>query len=355
MRPAFGDALDRVGGKDVETHHRRIADLAGERRAEAVHVDPARLGRALGAMADRLASPGDIVRRGVVEPATAHADLPDDRRKRGERATRLAAVAMPLDAVGKLQQGRFGRAIAASQRHDLLCRDAGDRGDALAAGTPSLAARRSSQPTLCCAQPGFVMKSFGEEDVHESERQRAVGRRARPQMLVSRSRGRRAPGIDDDDVGAVALRLAHEGHEVWRRAGRIVSPDDDEPAVADIARVGGEASAERHLDRGLGGGAADRALQTAGAHPVPETDAGDSALQQAKRAAEGIGEDRRRAVLGDDRLPPLGDLADGLIPGDARPLAAPLGARRGAAGTAAGPGSRRGPDMDAPWRRASPG
>src|ERR687893_189346 len=100
-------------------------------------------------------------------------------------------------------------------------------------------------------------------------------------MLVSRSRGRRAPGIDDDDVGAVALRITHEGHEVWRRAGRIVSPDDDQSTVANIASVWGEASAERHLDRGFGRGAADRALQTANAHPVPETDTGDSPLQQA--------------------------------------------------------------------------
>ena len=319
----IGRSAHRVGCEDVETHHRRIADLPGERRAKAIHVHPARLGWALRAMAQCLASPGDIVRRGVVKPTTSHAELPDDRRERGERAARLTTIAMPLDAVGKLQQGRFCRAIPASQSNDLRRRNTGDRGDSLRwVLLHSLAEILPADAVL--AQPRLIMKSFSEEDVHESERQRAVGRRARPQMLVGRSRGRRAPGIDDDDVGAVALCVTHEGHEVWRRAGRIVSPDDDEPTVANIASVRGKATAERHLDRGFGCGPADRTLQSADAHPVPETDTGDSALQQPERAAEGIRKDRRRAVLGDDVLPSLGDLADGLIPGDAGPLAAPL-------------------------------
>src|SRR5215213_6455460 len=222
-------------------------------------------------MAQCLASPGDIVRRGVVEPTTSHANLPDDRRERGERAACLTAVAMPLDAVGKLQQGRFCRAIPASQSNDLLRRNTGDGGDSLRwVLLHSLAEILPADAVL--AQPRLIMKSFSEEDVHESERQRAVSCRARSQMLVSRPRCRRAPGIDDDDVGAVALRVTHEGHEVRRRSGRIVSPDADESTVAHVASVGGEASAERQLDRGFGRGAADRTRYTADAYPAPETE-----------------------------------------------------------------------------------
>ena len=40
----------RVGGKDVQAHHRRVADLPGERRAKAIHVYATRLRRALRVM-----------------------------------------------------------------------------------------------------------------------------------------------------------------------------------------------------------------------------------------------------------------------------------------------------------------
>src|SRR5687768_1734401 len=110
-----------------------------------------------------------------------------------------------------------------------------------------------------------------------------------------------------------------------RRGARgIVTPDDDQTAVGNIAGIGRLERPEGHLDGRLRGDAAERTTQAGGAHPLPESDARHSSLEQAERATERIGEDRGRAVLGDDVPPALGDLADGLLPGDASPLAASL-------------------------------
>ena len=43
MQAGVGTGADRVRGEDVEAHDRRVGDLAGQRRAEAVHVDATRL------------------------------------------------------------------------------------------------------------------------------------------------------------------------------------------------------------------------------------------------------------------------------------------------------------------------
>src|SRR5215211_1864877 len=72
----------------------------------------------------------------------------------------------------------------------------------------------------------------------------------------------------------------------------------------------------------------ERTSRASGARRPPSVilTAVSAAAPQLERAAEGVGQDRRRAVLGDDPLPPLRNLSDGVIPGDTGPLAAPLGA-----------------------------
>ena len=98
------------------------------------------------------------------------------------------------------------------------------------------------------AQPGFVVQSFREEDVHQC---RAPARRRSPDSgAMCRSADRAvvdATGVDDDDVGAVALRVTQDGHEVGRGAGGIVSPDEDQSTVEDIAGVRRRIAAEGHL------------------------------------------------------------------------------------------------------------
>src|SRR5262249_34252087 len=102
----------------------------------------------------------------------------------------------------------------------------------------------------------------------------------------------------------------------------VVAPEDDELAVDDVLVGGAVALAEGGLDGGLGGGAADAAFELRGAEAVPEAAAGGDPLHPGEGAAVAVGLDGLRAGLGDDRLPPAGDLAEGLAPGDALPLAA---------------------------------
>ena len=143
---------------------------------------------------------------------------------------------------------------------------------------------------------------------------------------ASRLRARlRATRIDDNDLTAGALCLSQKRHEVRRRGDRVVSPDEDELAVQNLAVGRTPAFAEGGLDGHLGRGAADAALQLARAQPVPQPGAGHDHLHQAERAAVAVGQNRLRARLGDDRFPACGDLVDRLFPGDAPPLSAALG------------------------------
>ncbi len=83
-----GRGGDRVGAEDEERFDRRVVDLAGQRRAEAVHVD-----RTRGSAGIRLAwptasrVPAHIAAGAVGQPAAAHAVLAGHGRQAGSART----------------------------------------------------------------------------------------------------------------------------------------------------------------------------------------------------------------------------------------------------------------------------
>src|SRR5215207_1097343 len=156
-------------------------------------------------MADGFGVPGNPATGAVGEAAASDAILADDRGQAGEGASGLAAVAVALDTVGELEQGGFGGAVAAGEGDDRLGGHAGDRGDALRRVLASALAQVFPTKGVG-AEPGFVMEPFGEEDVHQAQGKGAVGGGSGANMFVGAAGGEGATRVDDDDVGAVALR-----------------------------------------------------------------------------------------------------------------------------------------------------
>jgi hypothetical protein len=67
------------------------------------------------------------------------------------------------------------------------------------------------------------------------------------------------------------------------------------------------------------------ALKTAGTKAIPEACVGHGPIDQAKRACIAIGQNALSTMLGNNRLPAICNLRDGVIPGDALELAAAFG------------------------------
>jgi hypothetical protein len=109
-------------------------------------------------------------------------------------------------------------------------------------------------------EPRLVVQSLPKEDVHQAKCERGVCRRARLDVLIGGTRGKRAARIDDNDICAVVLCLPEDWHEMWAGAGGIVAPDDDEPAVDEVSGIRSQTRAVGRPDGHLGGGSADRAL-----------------------------------------------------------------------------------------------
>ena len=73
-----------------------------------------------------------------------------------------------------------------------------------------------------------------------------------------------------------------------------------------------------------GGHAAEMSPHIGGAEGSEEAASEDAFLNDTLRAVEGVGKDRCRTRMGDDRTEALTDLGDGVVPGDWRELAGTL-------------------------------
>ena len=121
-------------------------------------------------------------------------------------------------------------------------------------------------------------------------------------------------GSIDDDLRAPVHRLLDEGHLVHVRLGRVLPPEDDEPRVREVPRRVRLVRPEGEA-RGLeAGGPAQVAVGGRAAAVEPPEGRGD-AVHQALRSARGIEEDGLRLLA--ERAKPVGDEAEGLVPGDA--------------------------------------
>src|SRR5262245_24378928 len=106
---------------------------------------------------------------------------------------------------------------------------------------------------------------------------------------------------------ALFLGLAQQRQKMLASGRWTVAPDDDELAVLDISGVWRPARAARSLASRLGSRAADRALQPARAHAIPQPLIADDQLQQSESPTVGVGQDSRRAIARDNFLPASGD------------------------------------------------
>src|ERR1700692_4408663 len=106
----------------------------------------------------------------------------------------------------------------------------------------------------------------------------------------------------------------------------VAGPDDDIAGVNQALRVGAGGRANSHHVAGDSAGGAERALANRRAEPVEERVADVEAVEQALGAKIAVGQDRLRAVLGDDCFEAARDLVQRRVPSDPLELAAPLGA-----------------------------
>ena len=178
-------------------------------------------------------------------------------------------------------------------------------------------------------QPGEIVairQPFGQDHLHRGERQRAVGARAQDQCPVGRLHRRRVVDIDHDQLGAAVLAGALDvAHQVDMGGDRVAAPHDDQVGLRRFRRV----RPGQHADAGLpaGGGRADadgRALPGIAlgvAQPVQAP-----AVDDAQGAAGMIGPDRLAAVAGLGPEEGLGDLVQGVVPGNRRERAIAFGA-----------------------------
>ena len=305
---------------------------------------------------DRRLVPLQIAAGAVGQAAAAHAVLAGQGRQRADGPHVLAAVAIAVDAVGDLDEAGPHRPRTAAPARRCRPRPARSSAATRSGGNSASRSRSCGQPTVCAfSQASSCSPSATRTWAMPSARAPSVpGRGARCQSAPS---GRcRAPRVDDDDLTARALGLAQERHEVRRRADRVVAPEDDELAVNARRRRAGS-SACRAWPRRPARRRPRRCCARAG-WPRAGSRGGrwrrSSAPGRACRCSCTAGSPRRpsSAMI---CLPAAGDLGEGLVPGDALPLAGRPSARRGAADAAAGRDGRRDRDRAGPWRRASRG
>ena len=178
------------------------------------------------------------------------------------------------------------------------------------AGTPVTSAVRSSPHEAAAAITSIrasrvrlderpVDEIVLREVPHDPEHERDVGAGPQRQMPIGAPSHRRAPRIDDHEPRARSPSPLHERREVDVRDRGVRAPDDDEPAVHDVVRVGRQHRPERRLPRRAGGRRADRVEDPRRAELVEQTPCEPLGGQQSRGRVVEVGNDRRRAVLCD--------------------------------------------------------
>ena len=234
-----------------------------------------------------------------------------------------------------------------------------------AASTPATSAARSivhssarsrsrSAPCVCVAQERLVGVPVGEQVAVNRERDGDVGARPDREVHVRRARERRRARIDDDELRAALLRLAHVRDEMNAGRRRVDAPEHDQRGFG-IVLVGDRRhlAVERHVGR-AGRRRAHRARQPRRAEAPPQLRVEVVLGQQAVRAAVGVGQNRRAAV----RRPSRAEIASATSSSasshehalePALALCGPCGPRD----RAAGPDRRRARRTCGPSRRCS--
>src|SRR5690606_5326174 len=184
-------------------------------------------------VADRLRVVDDPAALAIEHAATADPILTGNCRNRDDGAYHLAAVLVSLQTIGDLHdRWRCGRPEA-GEPLDVFRRHARDATDALSVVLPGAIAEIPPAGAVLL-EPLLVMKPLGEQHIDDAQGQGGIRSWLGLDMPVDRSRGQRAPWVDQHHGRPVALGVSKERHEVRAGAGRVVSPDHDQLAVEKV-------------------------------------------------------------------------------------------------------------------------
>ena len=191
--------------------------------------------------------PGSIqmksLRRGKLQAAANVFPRARQRGQQGDGADGHRAAFAALHAIVQPDRGGPRGGVLARQGHDLVLRDAGERGGAL--GRIFFDARREfGEPGGVLCDVIRIVKLFADDDVHHAQRQRGVAARIDEEMLVGRRARAIAAGIDGVEPGAVAARLHDEGPQMHVGAEDVRAPGDDQLGVPELLGFGAVAKAQ---------------------------------------------------------------------------------------------------------------
>ena len=163
--------------------------------------------------------------------------------------------------------------IDASSSANAAMSSAGDAGDIGGAPEPPRGGRRDHlvRAGRVRVDERPVDEIVLREVPHDPEHERHIGAGPQRQMPIGAPSHRRAPRIDDHEPRARSPSPLHERREVDVRDRGVRAPDDDEPAVHDVVRVGRQHRPERRLPRRAGGRRADRVEDSRRAELVEQT------------------------------------------------------------------------------------
>ena len=164
----------------------------------------------------------------------------------------MTAVAIALEAPAAADQGRRQRRVETRELFQRFRLEAGDRGGA--GDRPRLGGGpQFGDAGRVIAEERLVGQTALEQVAVQGERDRQVGARPQRQVQVGLLGERRPPWVDDDERGALALRLADVRHQVDAGRRRVDAPQHDQ-ARGGVVLVGDA----RHLAVETEGGGAGR-------------------------------------------------------------------------------------------------
>nr|GEU28155.1 hypothetical protein [Tanacetum cinerariifolium] len=172
---------------------------------------------------------------------------------------------------------------------------------------------------------GVVEQVFGNQHVHQAQRQGGIGTGQQRDVLVAFLGRERAVRVNRDQRGAVALGLLGAGPEMQVGGDGIAAPDDDQLGILELFHVGADRAADRVPVAGGAGRGAHGAVQQRRTELVEEPRRHRLALHQPHGAAIAVRQDGFGIARG-NRFQAVGNRAQRLVPADALELAFALGA-----------------------------
>ena len=175
--------------------------------------------------------------------------------------------------------------------------------------------------------PGDVVvikQLVADQDMHQAERQSAVGSRQQRDVLIALLGGGCATGVDGDQAGTATPGLLRQAPEMEIGNDAVATPEDDQPRIDDVVGVETDTAADRSAVAHGAGAGADRPVELGSAETVEEASVHRPVAEQARVARVAVGNDGLGAVGFGNLAEASGDAGQRLIPGN--PLEACAGA-----------------------------